>query len=273
MQSLILELTRLYLLEHQLGYEGAGREQAVAISHSWLEQHLLGLKTLLLDLRAPAQAGVGRTIVLDFSAGGAAKGEQQWRALCAVANGLRESLQLPSPAVSISGNGFQLWLSLAEPAPAAALAEFARLLHRAYLPDEKDKGNGVLLTVAELPPARLQGGKWAAFIHPGMGASFADEPALDMAPPVGAQLGFLEGLRSMSGAEFAGALATLRGPSAEPAPADSAAPVNPSSAPSTPSASALPDGLLLKDASLEDIVKVLHARHIEPTFRYLIVKD
>lgn len=262
MQSLITELTRLYLLERQLCYEGAGREHAVAISHGWLEQHLLGLKTLVLDLRAPG--AMGRAIVLDFSAGGAAKGDQQWRALCAVANGVRDTLQLPAPAVSISGQGFQLWLSLAEPAPTATLADFARLLHHAFLKDEKDKGNGVLLTVAELPPARLQSGKWAAFIHPGMGASFADEPALDMAPPVGAQLGFLEGLRSMTAVEFAAALATLRAQA--PALPWSA---QPAAVPPATGA-ALADGLLLKDASLEDIVRLLHSRNIEPTFRHLL---
>jgi hypothetical protein len=31
-----------------------------------------------------------------------------------------------------------------------------------------------------------------------------------------------------------------------------------------------PDGLLLKDATLEDIVRVLHARGIEPTFRFTL---
>jgi hypothetical protein len=30
------------------------------------------------------------------------------------------------------------------------------------------------------------------------------------------------------------------------------------------------DGLLLKDATLEDIVQFLHAKNIEPTFRHLI---
>ncbi|MFI3748300.1 hypothetical protein, partial [Citrobacter braakii] len=30
------------------------------------------------------------------------------------------------------------------------------------------------------------------------------------------------------------------------------------------------DTLLLKDATLEDIVKLLHSRNIEPTFRHLI---
>jgi hypothetical protein len=32
--------------------------------------------------------------------------------------------------------------------------------------------------------------------------------------------------------------------------------------------SATAPGLLLQDASLEDIVRWLHARHIEPTFRH-----
>lgn len=34
----------------------------------------------------------------------------------------------------------------------------------------------------------------------------------------------------------------------------------------------IPAGLLLKDASLEDIVKLLHSRNIEPTFRHLLAK-
>jgi hypothetical protein len=33
--------------------------------------------------------------------------------------------------------------------------------------------------------------------------------------------------------------------------------------------SATPGGLLLKDATLEDIVRHLHAKNIEPTFRFL----
>lgn len=261
MQSLITELTRLYLLDQQLGHEGPARDATTvqALSRIWLEQHVLGLKGLALELRSPA--GMGRAIVLDFSAGGVARGERQWRALCALANGVRDTLELPAPAVSISGQGFQLWLSLAEPAPAALIAEFAALLQQAYLPDEKEQGNGVLVTVAELPPARLAGGKWAAFIHPGMGASFADEPALDMAPPVGAQLGFLEGLRSISAEEFSGALAALRAPGTE-------APTLVVPAPAT----AVADDLLLRGASLEDIVRELHARNIEPTFRYLLNK-
>jgi hypothetical protein len=32
------------------------------------------------------------------------------------------------------------------------------------------------------------------------------------------------------------------------------------------------DGLLLKDATLEDIVRALHARGIEPTFRFTLAR-
>lgn len=262
MQSLISELTRLYLLQPQLCFEGLQREQRQPLLPGQLEQHLLGLKTLAIELITPA--ATARTIVLDFCAGGAARGEQQWRALCVLANALRDQLQLPAPAVSISGHGFQLWLSLATAMPMAGIAEFVDLLHAEYLPDDKDKGNGLLVTVVDLPPARQPGGKWAAFIHPGMGASFADEPALEMAPPVGAQVGFLEGLRSIDGAQFAEALATLR----RHAPQALSAAARP--AVSDTMAGATADGLLLKDASLEDIVKALQARHIEPSFRFLL---
>lgn len=256
MQQLIAELSRLYLLEPQLCFEGGAREQRVALSSGRLEQHLLGLKTLAVDL--VSAAATARAFVLDFSAGGAVRGEQQWRALCVLANALRENLQLAAPAVSISGHGFQLWLSLSTATPLAEIAEFVQRLHAEYLPDEKDKGNGVLVTVVDLPPARQASGKWAAFIHPGMGSSFADDPALEMAPPVGAQIGFLEGLRSIDDAHFGEALATLRRRQALAAPA----------APAPAATGAVREGLLLKDATVDDIVQWLHARHIEPTLRY-----
>ncbi|WP_426193967.1 hypothetical protein [Massilia sp. DWR3-1-1] len=266
MQQLISELSRLYLLEPQLCFEDADRQLPLPLTPGRLEQHLLGLKTVSLALLSAE--GRGRTIVLDFSAGGPSRGEQQWRALCTLANAVRDRLNLPAPAVSISGHGFQLWLSLAAPAPAADIAEFARLLHAAHLVDDKDRDNGVLAPLVELPPGRQPGGKWAAFIHPGMGASFADEPALEMAPPIGAQVGFLEGLRSIGAAEFAAALAQLR---RLQAPLPAAAPaIAPAADPARHSGAGVPAGLLLQDATLEDIVAWLHARNIEPTFRHLI---
>jgi len=117
------------------------------------------------------------------------------------------------------------------------------------------------LEQAQLPPCLQSSGKWAAFIHPGMGAAFADEPGLDMPPTPAAQLGFLESLRSIAPAQFVQALAKLNqhaGLAPEPV-------VSPRVAAAAPLAS---PGLLLQDATLEDIVRWLHARHIEPTFRH-----
>lgn len=291
MQQLISELSRLYLHStlqlppqaapqmHQQQapqqcFEGADREQRVELSAARLEQHLLGLKTLSVDL--VAADGSARAIVLDFSAGGASHGEQQWRALCTMANGIKDGLGLAAPAVSISGHGFQLWMSLAAPAPLADLREFAGLLHLAYLAD--DKGNGALTTVVDLPPARQAGGKWAAFIHPGMGASFADEPALEMAPPVSAQVGFLEGLRSISAVQFHDALADLRSrhaPADQASKAASASAANSANSASSAAPGALAiagraaDDLLLRDASIEDVVAWLQARRIEVSLRWL----
>jgi hypothetical protein len=76
-------------------------------------------------------------------------------------------------------------------------------------------------------------------------------------------VGFLEGLHSIDAEQFAHALDSLRQKqSPKPAPAPAAAPAR---SPAT--------GLLLKDATLEDIVAFLHAKNIEPTFRHLIRRD
>lgn len=173
-----------------------------------------------------------------------------WERLCQVANALQAELGLPAPAVSISGAGpFGLWLSLEKPVTEAQAQEFAALL----CPEAESAG-------AALPPYLDQAsGKWAAFIHPGMGASFAGDEGLDMQPPEAGQVALLEGLESIAPALFAQALDQLRR-------RDGAA-LQPSLL--APEASATPGGLLLKDATLEDIVNFLHSKNIEPTFRFL----
>jgi hypothetical protein len=250
MQKLIAELTRLYLLDGQQ-YEGQ------ALAPALLEQHLRGDASIALSL--VSAAGLTRALVLHFDGAPAGKGEQQWEALCAIANAVQHQLNLPAPAVSISGlKGYALWLSLATPVPVAQAHRFAALLRLAYAPDAPCDGNP---TVEALPPClnRLSG-KWAAFIHPGMGSSFADEPGLDMAPPVAAQTGFLESLKSMTAAQFAQALDALEHSHGEATPASAPAPMSAA------------QSLLLKDATLDDIVKFLHEKNIEPTFRYLMEK-
>lgn len=181
-----------------------------------------------------------------------------WERLCSLANILQSELGLPAPAVSISGAGsYGLWLSLEQPIAPAQAAEFKELLDRAYSAELA----GVEANAApELPPQMNPGsGKWSAFIHPGLGASFAGDEGLEVQPPEAGQVALLEGLESVPLAQFAKALELLRQEGADSTPQFA----------STAAANTAPEGLLLKDATLEDIVRFLHAKNIEPTFRFL----
>lgn len=263
MHKLISELTRLYLFEEQQHYVDA-QGGVQPLTPAVLARHLSGEQTVAVQL--VTESGLTRALVLEF--GGKGGGEAHWSALCMIANAVQHELDLPAPAVSISGTAFQLWLSLATPVPVAQARQFVQLLRSTFLPASTD-----ILAAAPpdyvaqvvLPPALPPSGKWAAFIHPSMGAAFVDEPGLDMPPPPAAQLGFLESLRSITPAQFAQALAKLQGHAgladAVPALAPVAAPL-PAVKPVTQ------PGLLLQDATLEDIVRWLHARNIEPTFRH-----
>ena len=231
MDKLLSELMRLYLLPDSPAAQ-AGPGPAADLASA---------------------AGLTRAIAIPFRK---TPGEdaQHWDRLCTVANGLQADFGFPAPAVSVaSAGGFMLWLSLAAPVPVADARRFVAGLGRLW-PDTLPPADTIGQPV-ELPPCpNTAAGTWAAFIHPGMGASFADESGLDMAPPAAGQVAFLEGLDSIAPGQFAGALARLEAP---------AAPVE---IPEVPSAA----GLLLKDATLEDIVRVLHARGIEPTFRFTL---
>ena len=143
----------------------------------------------------------------------------------------------------------------------ARLRQLKALLHQAYFSQQDIDGDK---SVVELPPClHRASGLWAAFINPGMGASFADDLGLDMQPPVAAQTAFLEGLRGITAKEFEHALEVLGNRLGADAGTTSPA------VPAPVKASAAPGGLLLKDATIEDIVRHLHGRNIEPTFRFL----
>lgn len=250
MQKLISELARLYL-------------PAGAPLPEGLAEHILGQSTLAVNLTNGD--GLTRAMVIAFRKLVDGEDAQHWTRLCAVANTLQAELGFPPPAVSISGaDGYGLWLSLEAPVPVAQAQKFLELLRQAYFPDV-DLGPDVVGAAVELPPCLNQGtGKWAAFIHPGMGASFADESGLEMAPPLAGQVAFLEGLKSIGGAQFRSALAMLEQSHSE---AQCEASVDRVPVPSRAKAA---EGLLLKDATLEDIVNFLHSKNIEPTFRHLM---
>jgi len=252
MEKLISELIRLYLLPGSPAAQG-------------LAQRASGAPCADVEL---ALDGHTRAIPIPFRK--TASGDQgHWDRLCSVANGLQAEFGFPAPAVSVaSRGGYMLWLSLARAVPLAQAQRFLDGLGRLW-PDALPAA--AVGTAVELPPCLdTATGKWAAFIHPGMGASFADESGLDMAPPLAGQVAFLDGLDSIAAEAFQAALDRLA-----PAPAaalDAAPPPVAQPAPSARGA-AVPDGLLLKDATLDDIVRWLHARHIEPTFRHLLVRE
>ncbi|KQZ30223.1 hypothetical protein [Duganella sp. Root1480D1] len=208
---------------------------------------------------APSDGGT-RSICLSFRklAGDGEAGH--WERLCTVANALQAELGLPAPAVSISGAGaFGLWLSLEQPVTAAQAQEFARLVC-ADACAEAEAG----VVPGSLPPFLNQAsGKWAAFIHPGMGVSFAGDEGLDIQPPEAGQVAMLEGLESIAPAQFAQALDQLRQSAGVVVPPAHGVPAT------RTAASDAADDLLLKDATLEDIVNFLHSKNIEPTFRFL----
>lgn len=246
MHKLISQLRRLYLPDG-------------AYAPELLEQRLLGNCTDLIGLSS--EAGLARAVVIEFNKLPDAEETQHWDLLCAVANALQTELGLPAPAVSISGSdGYGLWLSLDKPARPQQIRTLVNLLQTAYFPNIAH-GAAAPLALVELPPClHADSGKWAAFIHPGLGASFAGEPGLDMAPPLAGQCALLEGLHSISEAQLAHAIAVLQQSHGEVR-----AVIEQSQTRST-----APDGLLLADATIEDIVRHLHAKNIEPSFRYLI---
>lgn len=246
MQKMMLELSRLYL-------------PAGTLSLELLAQRRAGHSSLAIEL---AEGGMTRALVIPFRKTPGAGEAQHWEQLCAVANGVQAELGFPAPAVSISGSdGYYLWMSLEVSAPLAQVRTFLELVRKAYVPAMAPFANAAGAAV-ELPPCLdPRTGKWAAFIDAGLGAAFADESGLEMAPPLAAQVALLERLERIGARQFQHALEVLG--QAHGAPVAEIGPV----APGIASAS---DGLLLRDATLEDIVRFLHAKNIEPTFRHLI---
>jgi hypothetical protein len=278
MEKLIAELTRLYLAPE-------------TVTREVLAAHIAGKTTLAIKLTTAD--GLTRALAIPFRKVFGDGESGHWDRLCVVANALQAELGLPAPAVSIDGaSAYRLWLSLETPVPAAEAQDFLELLRQSYFPQTEVAPDAATAPVYLPPCLNPRSGKWAAFIHPGMGASFAEESGLEMAPPLAGQVGFLESLDSIDEMQFREALRKLEqrrapAPAQAPAPAAmepassaaadalAAEPPNPPAAPrqvrtsAKASSSAPADGLLLKDATLEDIVRHLQERNIEPTFRFL----
>lgn len=204
MDKLIAELQRLYGLAPQAG--------------PGLAACLAGGPGLDLDLVGPD--GGARALLVDFARAA------DWEDVARLCRGLQEDFELPAPALSVSaGAGFRVWLSLAEAVPAPRAAAFLDALRRRYLPELPAArvrllpGGGPADRVGLAPALDAASGKWSAFIDPGLGSMFIDEPGLDMAPGPDKQADLLAGLASIRADDFERALAALlAGEAATPAP-------------------------------------------------------
>jgi hypothetical protein len=137
-----------------------------------------------------------------------------WAALSRVWQGVQADLELPAPAIAVSGiDGLQLWFSLAQAVPAARAAAFLEALRVRWLGDIRvprlrlmpapDSSLPLHGMPADLVPAALAPhGPWSAFVAPDLAGVFADEPWLDIPPSPEGQADQLSRLRSMPLLDF-----------------------------------------------------------------------
>ena len=217
MNKLISALQRLYFLQDQQWHSQSlndGGDLAYAaegpLTPAIVTKSLAGELTVGLNLVSPA--GMARAMVVSFARA------TDWEQVANLYQVVQDELDLPAPAVSVSGRkGYSLWFSLAEALPLAQIQAFLAALRLKYLADiplahlelQPDA-----LAIKTLAPARHNTtGKWSAFIDPSMGSMFIVEPGLEMAPILDRQAGMLAGLKSIKTANFQRALSILQAPS------------------------------------------------------------
>ena len=212
--------------------------------------------------------GKVRAMVMNFERAG------DWDQVANVYQAVQSELNLPAPAVSVSGGrGYGLWFSLAEAVPLAEAQSFLEALQLTYLADlpfiNLDLRPKSATPVMELPPALQAGtGRWSAFIDPTLGSMFVDEPWLDMSPNMDKQADILASLDSIKAEDFQLALLTLRIPAAvEASPAPQAA--SPQARPASGEAHGDPQNFLLavmNDTSEKTRLRIAAAEALMPYF-------
>jgi len=193
MNRLQLELHRLYVRQ---GPEDAGGEAG----EPGMIQAGGRVRAMVLELARPAD----------------------WGAVSKVWQGVQTDLDLPAPAIAVSGtDGYQLWFSLLSPLPAPVAGDFLEALRLRYLGGIKvdrvsllpapDATSPPLIRHARPVPGPQEiSGHWSAFVAPDLAPMFADEPWLDMPPNEDGQSRLLSRLKSILPADFQHALELLR---------------------------------------------------------------
>ena len=263
MSTLPAELDRLYLSHTRNSQNPPGAEPGlVAIDGT--------VRALVLELARPAD----------------------WTLLSTVWRGVQTDLELPAPAIAVSGvDGYQLWFSLAEPVSVAQASAFLEALRGRYLSQVASKRIAMRPSVDATLPGHIRHallvpalqpatGQWSAFVAPDLAAIFAEEPWLDLPPNPDAQAHVLARLECIKPAVFQAALEQLR-PAVRPetAPITSLAsekadrPARPQApAPATPGNSLDPRGFLLgvmNDQTVELQLRIEAANALLPYFEGL----
>ena len=177
----------------------------------------------LYQLSAPNPAGELRALVMELG------DPPDWSALSKVWRGVQADLQLPAPAIAVSGDdALQLWFSLQAPVSLARAADFLQRLRGRYLPDIASKRVRLMPSDAgaDLPvvPAQWEAtGNWSAYVAPDLAPIFADTPWLDIEPGAEGQADLLARLESITPVAFDAALRRL----APAAPESAAQPMQP----------------------------------------------
>jgi hypothetical protein len=179
MNRLEAELRRLYLFPDADRAAGAAEERVLA-----------------------GPDGRVRALVLELAAPGG------WEVLAKVWQGVQADLELPAPAIAVSGSGYQLWFSLSQPAAGAQAQAFLQALARRYLRDVAPGRIGTQPAGA-IPPFQVKPDRWSAFLTPDLAALFADEPWLDLPPGLDAQADLLSRLQNIQPEEWARAMERL----------------------------------------------------------------
>jgi len=215
MNNLTKELRRLYFFDDQQWQsqksEESGNSTALAagaLTPAILTKCLAGETGMAINLVSPG--GTVRVMVVNF------KKASDWEAVANLHQAVQDELDLPAPALSVSGRkGYRLWFSLAEPIPVAPARDFLKALRRRYLADlpaanlELRPDTDTPACIKLVPARHSATGKWSAFIDPSLGGMFVDEPGLEMAPNMDRQAGILAGLESIKPADFQSALNIL----------------------------------------------------------------
>lgn len=204
MNKLITELQRLYFLPDLQSKEFSGVEDdRLPDGDSTAPRY-----QLVTDLRLLGDDGLVRAMVLDF------RRASDWPAVAALFQALQDDLELPAPAISVSGEaGFKMWFSLVDSLPLAEALHFLTALRSKYLPAIPEHQLSFLpsteVEISTVPGLHPVTGRWSAFIDPTMGSMFIDESGLEMAPNMDRQAEMLAGFKSIASDDFQRAVARL----------------------------------------------------------------